>query len=355
MKGKRGNLRVMAAMSGGVDSSVAAALLVEQGYEVIGGTMKLMDSDESLSDKSCCNWDAARGAKLVADQLGIAHYTIDAREAFDRTVIDPFGRQYARGRTPNPCIQCNRFLKFGFLLQKARALGCDMIATGHYARIHDGKLKRGLDPAKDQSYFLYVVYGCDADRIIFPVGELTKNRVRQIAAERGLPTASRKESQDICFIPDGDTPGFLEGRLGAKPGPIVDTAGNVLGRHQGIYRYTVGQRKGLGALGKRMFVQRIDPDSLTIVVAENHELFTDTVRVEHFLTAGSPVSVGERYLAQIRYRSQPTPVRIDAVEHDRIRLEFEEPVRAPAAGQAAVLYDEELVVGGGTIVNAPHT
>lgn len=341
--------RVMAAMSGGVDSSVAAALLVEQGYEVIGGTMKLMDSDESASEKSCCSWDAARGAKLVADRLGIAHYTIDAHEAFAETVIEPFGSEYVRGRTPNPCIRCNQFLKFDFLLKKARVLGCDMIATGHYARIQDGALLRGLDSAKDQSYFLYVVYACEVDRILFPVGELTKTTVREMAAGIELPTASRKESQDVCFIPDGDTSGFLERRFGSEPGPIVDTTGKVLGGHRGIYRYTIGQRKGLGALGKRMFVKRIDPESHTVVVAEDHELFSTTVRVDNYIGGRRPIAAGERYSVQIRYRSKPTSALIGAVEGDHVYLEFDPPVRAPAAGQAAVLYDEDLVVGGGSI------
>jgi len=341
----------MAAMSGGVDSSVAAALLVEQGYEVIGGTMKLVDSDEGAMDKTCCNWDAVRGARLVADRLGIAHYTIDAREAFAETVIEPFGTEYGRGRTPNPCIRCNQFLKFDFLLQKAKFLGCDMIATGHYARIQDGALRRGLDPSKDQSYFLYVVYGCEVDRILFPVGELTKARVREIAVRMDLPAASRKESQDVCFIPDGDTSGFLERRFGAEPGPIVDTKGRILGQHRGIYRYTIGQRKGLGALGKRMFVKRIDPKSHTVVVAEDHELFSNIVQVGNFVTGKRPSAVGERCLAQVRYRSSPTPARISAVENSRICLEFDQPVRAPAAGQATVLYNGDLVVGGGTIVS----
>ncbi|KMQ51422.1 tRNA-specific 2-thiouridylase MnmA [Chitinispirillum alkaliphilum] len=344
--------RVLAAMSGGVDSSVTAALLKEQGYEVIGVTMKLLDTmDVCDESRSCCGYDAARDAKVVADSLGIPHYTINAVEAFKEWVIDDFVGEYTRGRTPNPCIRCNYFLKFDFLMKKARELGCEFLATGHYAIMENGTLRRGVDQVKDQSYFLYPVFANDPCKILFPLGRMCKSEVREIAGRYNLLTAQKKESQDICFIPDGDYASFLKEKrdMDVVPGYIVDLDGNRVGTHQGVQFYTVGQRKGLGALGCRMYVKEIRVKENEVVVARDEQLFCDAIEIEELLSQEDQISVGDQFLAQVRYRSKPVGAVVEDYRDGKMVLRFDTPVRAVAPGQSAVLYRDDVVVAGGLI------
>ncbi len=344
-------------MSGGVDSSVTAALLKEQGYEVIGVTMKLLDSEEfcSTDSRSCCGYDAAKDAKMVADSLCIPHYTINAVEAFNATVIEDFINEYTMGRTPNPCVRCNYFLKFDFLMKKARELGCEYLATGHYAKMDEGILRRGNDQLKDQSYFLYPVFAAQTDKILFPLGNMNKPEVRALAQRYNLPTAQKRESQDICFIPDGDYAQFLKKTAGLsfQPGKIVAVSGDVIGSHQGIQFYTVGQRKGLGALGQRMYVKQIDVEKNLVVAATDQELFSDAIDVTDFLCARNrSVVSGDHFLVQVRYRSKPVGAVVETLCSEKFRIRFDTPVRAVAPGQSAVLYDGDMVVGGGLISKA---
>ncbi|MBD3391858.1 MAG: tRNA 2-thiouridine(34) synthase MnmA [Chitinivibrionales bacterium] len=340
----RNRKKVAVAMSGGVDSSLAAALLRKQGHDVLGITMNQMAGDAaSVGDA------AVRDARRAAEALGIAHHAVDARHAFKEKVVDYFVAEYRAGRTPNPCVECNRRIKFGYLLDTARKFGCDYLATGHYARIDNGTLRRGLDPDKDQSYFLYVLYGCEIDRILFPLGTMHKNETRQLATDRGLPTAGRSESQDICFIPDNDYVRFVESAIPPREGPIVDAGGTKVGTHAGIHRYTIGQRKGLGALGERMFVKEIRPETNTVVVAPDNELMRRRVTLRGFVSGPFDIIPGDTFDTQIRYRTPPSPARMVSRDGDRVELEFVEPVRAIAPGQAAVLYRGDALAGGGTI------
>jgi len=342
--------KVLVAMSGGVDSSVAAALLKEQGFEVCGVTMQLFGDKENT---------AVNDAKIVADALSIPHYTVNAVDLFEQDVIGYFVSEYKSGRTPNPCVKCNHRLKFGLLMDKAVSLGCDFLATGHYAVIEDGNLRRGVDPHKDQSYFLYPVLSSDINKILFPLGGLTKEKVREIAQKRNLPTASKKESQDICFIPSGDYLQFLKSRgiglddYGAS-GDIVDINGKVIGKHTGVYNFTVGQRKGLGALGKRMYVKRIIVDANTVIAADEEQLETDIIEVKNLLCSKKrELKPGGRFHVQIRYRSKPAFAEVIscnlALDSETICLQFDEPVKAAAPGQSAVLYDGDVVIAGGVI------
>jgi len=340
--------KVLVAMSGGVDSSVAAALLKEQGFEVCGVTMQLFDGKEN---------SAVNDAKIVADALSIPHYTVDAVDLFEQDVIGYFISEYKSGRTPNPCVRCNHRLKFGLLMDKAVSLGCDFLATGHYAVIENGNLRRGVDPHKDQSYFLYPVLSSGIDKILFPLGGLTKDKVRETAQKFNLPTASKKESQDICFIPSGDYLQFLKSRgigvddCGAS-GDIVDVSGKIIGKHTGVYNFTVGQRKGLGALGKRMYVKQIIVDTNTVVAADEEQLETSIIEVDP-LCSKRELKTGDRFNVQIRYRSKPTSAEViscnPAYDSGTLRLQFDEPVRAAAPGQSAVLYDGDVVTAGGII------
>jgi tRNA-uridine 2-sulfurtransferase len=343
--------RVCIAMSGGVDSSVAAALLKQQGFDVCGVTMKLVDSPrpDNGSPRSCCGYDAGRDAKLVADAIGIPHYTINAVDVFRETVMADFAAEYRRGRTPNPCVRCNQFVKFDFLLKKADELDCRYLATGHYAVIREGRLYRGKDPAKDQSYFLYPVYGTEIDRILFPVGEKTKDEVRSIAAAFGLITAQTPESQDICFVEDGNYAGFLDRELPLEGGPIVDKTGKLLGRHSGIHRYTIGQRKGLGALGRKMFVKEIRVSENTVVIGTEDDLLATTL-----LATGAIVAPGHQfdeaeYGVQVRYRTPPVAASVSLSDSKTLHIALREPVRAVAPGQSAVVYKGDMVAAGGVI------
>ncbi|TLM80313.1 MAG: tRNA 2-thiouridine(34) synthase MnmA [Actinobacteria bacterium] len=351
--------RVWAAMSGGVDSSVAAALLVEQGHEVTGVTMRLLP-DES----ACCGRDAARAARQVCDRLGIEHLTLDFRDAFEAGVVDPYCEDYAHGRTPNPCIDCNDRVKFAELLRRAALQDVDLLATGHYARVlADGSggawVGRGADVTRDQSYFLYRLRPEQLRRITFPVGGMLKDEVRAYAHKAGLPCADAPESREACFVPDGDVAAFVAARAsaggaGAVPGPIEDAAGRVLGAHGGIAGFTVGQRKGLGlGGGEPRYVVRIEAERNAIVVGAEADLDVTEVVASDAVWNGAPPGGASALTARVRYRGAETPctAAYDAAD-GRLTVTFAAPVRAVAPGQAVVCYAGETVVGGGTVASA---
>ena len=356
--------RVVVAMSGGVDSSVCAALLHAQGYECIGVTMKLWDGPEAAAGhhKTCCTLDDVSDARRVADQLGIPFYVANFKEPFARHVIDDFVSSYQHGYTPNPCAQCNRHLKFAALLQRAQQLGASCVATGHYAsvaRAHDGRyhIRRGKDAGKDQSYFLFDLSQEQLSHAMLPLGDFSKDEVRDMAAKFGLKVAAKAESQEICFIPDGDYRTFLRPRLDAgtlQPGPIVDTSGNMLGEHQGLPFYTVGQRRGLGiAAAQPLHVVSVAPADNTLVVGERHEATRDTFTVERLNWMRTPPTSPLDTTVQIRYRQQPIPATVHPANGAPARVVLREPQFAVAPGQAAVFYDGDTVIGGGWI--AHHT
>jgi len=345
--------QVLVAMSGGVDSSVAAALAVQAGWDVTGVHLKLADTPAHLQvqGKGCCTLADADDARRVADSLGIPFYVWDMVEQFQQAVVDDFAAGYAGGRTPNPCARCNERVKVVGLLARARALGFDALATGHYARVDGSRLYRAADRAKDQSYVLYMLGPAELDHLRLPLGSLTKPQVRATAARLGLRTAAKPESFDVCFIPDGDTAGWLERRFGRRPGQVVDAAGRVLGGHQGAYRYTVGQRRGLGiATPTPRYVLRVEPAAGRVVVGERAELATAAVELDRATaTDGRGLRPGP---AKVRLRAHGAEVACQVVPLDdpaQVRLDLEEPVDAVAPGQAGVLYDGDLVLGGGTV------
>lgn len=344
-------LKVLAAMSGGVDSSTAAALLVEQGHEVVGVTMKLYSgAGGKASLKSCCGFGPAFDAKRVADKIGIRHIVLDAETEFREKVIDDFCGEYAAGRTPNPCVRCNTFLKFDLLVQKARSLGLDYVATGHYALIRENRLFKSPDAGKDQSYFLYPLNPETLPRVLFPVGGLKKEETRARARALGLPVYDKTESQDICFMPRGGYREFLEsrGRAGVR-GFIFTTRGEVVGEHEGLHRYTVGQRKGLGPLGSRTYVVEIDPSRNAVVVGSREDLLSAGVRVRDFTVCCDPVDPGASFGVRIRYRAPVVPCRVESAGENRWTFRFDSPAEAVAPGQSAVLYRGDEVIGGGII------
>lgn len=337
--------RALIALSGGVDSSVAAYLAKEAGYDIIGATMLLKDGAESSVDD----------AKNIAKKLGIPFYAFDMREQFKNEIINDFVLSYENGLTPNPCVLCNKKMKFGYLYEKAKELGCDYIVTGHYAKIveENGEfcLKKSENSAKDQSYFLYSIKSEMLPKIIFPLENYSKDEIRKIAAELGFSVANKKDSQDICFIPDGDYAAVIENITGKTypKGDFVDTNGKPLGLHNGIIRYTIGQRKGLGiALGKPMFVGKKDVINNTVTLCEDSELYSDTLKANQFNWLSEPKEKSFSCKARIRYRhiEQPATVTVGSGE---VIIKFNEPQRAITPGQSVVLYDGDTVLGGGII------
>jgi tRNA-specific 2-thiouridylase len=347
-------------MSGGVDSSVAAALLTEAGHDVIGLSMQLYDQSGGESGYgSCCSLDDLYDAGRVARRLNIPHYIVNFEREFQRTVVANFVGEYIAGRTPIPCAHCNSDLKFATLLDRSMAYGAEVVATGHYARIgidaDTGRhvLRRGLDATKDQSYFLFSLTQEQLSRASFPIGELSKDSVRDIARRLGLPVAEKPDSQEICFVPDGDYAAFIEKKTGNldEGGAIVSQSGSVLGRHGGVHRFTVGQRKGLGiAAAEPMYVLQLRPSEKTVVVGPRPELERRSLTASHVnWIAGGPPSASLRVTAQIRHRHQPAAATVSALETARAAVEFDQPVIAITPGQAVVFYDGETVVGGGWI------
>ncbi|CAA7601546.1 tRNA-specific 2-thiouridylase MnmA [mnmA] [Acididesulfobacillus acetoxydans] len=356
--------KVIVGMSGGVDSSMAAALLLDQGYEVIGVTLQIWPSGGPETEKSCCSVSAIDDARLVAYLLGIPHYVLNFRSVFEEKVVAYFAESYFRGETPNPCLACNREIKFGELLRKARGLGAEYIATGHYARVQrdagSGRflLFKGVDGQKDQSYGLYGLGQEQLRHTLFPLGEYRKPQIREMAKARGLArVAAKPDSQEICFVPDNDYAEFLRRRAPEKvvPGLFVDREGRPLGKHRGIVRYTVGQRKGLGGtFGKPMFVLGFNPERNEVVLGEDAQVYTPVLWAEELNWIAWPeVREPVRVKAKIRYKAPPAPAWV-IPEGSAVKVEFDRPQRAVTPGQAVVFYREDLVLGGGTIVSDPR-
>jgi tRNA-uridine 2-sulfurtransferase len=351
-----GGMRVLAAMSGGVDSAVAAARAADAGHEVTGVHLALSLNPQSYRSgaRGCCTLEDARDARRAADVIGIPFYVWDMAERFHRDVVSDFVAEYAQGRTPNPCLRCNEKIKFAAVLDRAVALGFDAVCTGHHARLADGRLHRSPDRAKDQSYVLAVLTAGQLGRALFPLGDSTKAEVRAEAAARGLAVADKPDSHDVCFIPDGDTRGFLSRQLGSVPGAIVDTEGTVVGGHDGAYGFTIGQRKGLhvgtpASDGKPRYVLDIEPVSGTVTIGPADSLDVTEIRAERPVWTGCAPPTGPRdCLVQLRAHGEVHPAT--AIPADEIlRIVLTEPARGVARGQAAVLYDGETVLGSATI------
>ena len=352
-------MKALIAMSGGVDSSVAAYLMKSQGFDCIGCTMKLFDNkEEQVSQgKTCCSLEDVEDARSVAFRLGMPYYVFNFTGDFDKKVIDNFIKCYECAMTPNPCIDCNRYMKFEGLYERAKVLGCDYIVTGHYARIcRQGEkyvLKKALDSTKDQSYVLYSFNQEQLAHTMFPLGELTKVQTREIAGQNGFINASKPDSQDICFVPDGDYARVIEERTGKvyPKGSFVRKDGTVLGEHKGIIHYTIGQRKGLGISAPNpLFVLSINPENNTVVLGEHEDLFSDELVAGGFnWISGEAPRSGFRCNAKIRYRQKEQPATVTVLDSSRVKIKFDEPQRAITPGQSAVLYDGDIVLGGGII------
>ncbi len=351
---------VVVGMSGGVDSSMAAALLLEQGFEVIGATMQIwQDEDTDSRENGCCGLSAVEDARRVAAVLGIPYYVMNFKEDFDSQVIQYFVQEYLKGHTPNPCIACNRYVKWESLLERSRKLGADYIATGHYAQIvqlPNGRytLKQAVQAGKDQTYALYGLTQDQLAHTLLPVGAYTKTEIRKMARERNLPVADKPDSQDICFIPDGDYAAYIEAHTDTeiRPGNFVTTDGTVVGQHKGIIHYTVGQRKGLGlALNVPVYVLEIRPETNEVVVGPLEEVLTREVKADRLQFMGSSdVPEGERVWTKIRYNHKGAWSQVTRTGEDEILCAFEEPVKAATPGQAMVLYQDDCILMGGTIL-----
>ncbi|MEE0809450.1 tRNA 2-thiouridine(34) synthase MnmA [Blautia sp.] len=357
-----GKKTVVVGLSGGVDSSVAAYLLKEQGYDVIGVTMQIWQEEDSCTveeNGGCCGLSAVEDARRVAQKLDIPYYVMNFRKEFQEQVIDYFTREYLEGRTPNPCIACNRYVKWESLLKRSLEIGADYIATGHYARVEqlpNGRyaIRNSVTAKKDQTYALYNLTQEQLARTLMPVGAYTKEEIRKIAEEAGLPVAHKKDSQEICFVPDNDYAGFIKNSTGKTipKGNFVQADGKVLGEHQGIIHYTIGQRKGLNlSMGHPVFVTKIRPDTNEVVIGENEDLFINTLlcdRVNFMAIEGLEGEV--RLKAKIRYNHPGAECVISPAEDGKVRVTFDQPQRAITPGQAVVFYQGEYVAGGGIIL-----
>jgi tRNA-specific 2-thiouridylase len=346
-------MKVLAAMSGGVDSAVAAARAVDAGHDVTGVHLALSASPESTRSgaRGCCTLEDARDARRAADVIGIPFYVWDLAERFRADVVDDFVAEYAAGRTPNPCLRCNERIKFAAVLDKALALGFDAICTGHYARLADGVLSRAVDTAKDQSYVLGVLTPDQLVHALFPLGPSLKSEVRREAADRGLLVADKADSYDVCFIPSGDTAGWLRSKVGVVPGQVVDADGEVLGEHQGAHQFTVGQRRGLGIAspdGRPRYVLSVEPASATVTVGPAEALAVAYVSGVRPRFAGVAPAVGDALLVQLRAHGEPLPCTVEAVG-EVLAVALSAAARGVAPGQAMVLYDGDRVVGSATI------